>query len=112
MVYSLQLTTDELERIEAAKSLGINVETFLKGAIASLPAAKRRRKPAALQPIPPMPQPRITQPHPLPEYTEEQRQAAIAYFEDRAKKPITDPEEIRQADKEFAELMQNLKEWR
>lgn len=117
MVYPLDITSEEWSRIEEAKQLGINVDAFLRGAIASLPAPNQNGGHSIAETgngasAKPMPQLRPTQSLVLPEYTKAERQAAVDFFREQSENPLTDAEEIQMADADFAELMRNLQEWR
>lgn len=120
--YSISITDDEHARIRFAKRQGLDVDAAFKGVIALLP---RRRVPRTTKssvrvltrqakPILPMPGPRYsTAPTVLPLVDEEKRKEAWAYFDEKiARFAQATPEEIAEGERDFTELMENLRKWR
>lgn len=91
MTYNLDLTPEQMRRIQAAEQRGIDVSGLIQGVIANLP-----EEPAV-----------------YPEQTVpvDEKRSAISYFQTRLlQAQNASPEELERADKDVAELMRNLNE--
>ena len=122
MELTIAFTDEEKQRLLSfATARNVKVEEAVRQAVlAALPYTEREtgKGHAATDTekntvIPPMPKAVITQPLNIRHPTEEDRLAAIAYFDEQIKRAQTlTLEEIKAADEEFEQLMQNLQEWR
>jgi hypothetical protein len=95
MTYTLDLTPEQVRRIQAAEQIGIDVTGLLQGVISSLPEAPptRSEHSGATPPV------------------DEKQAATIAYFQARLKEAQSaSPEEMERGEREVAELMRNLNE--
>lgn len=89
MTLTIDLTPDETKRFEAA---GIDLTRLLKSIAASLPA----KSPTPTEsPVPTLDPKSI---------------AAMEYLQEKINRALTDPEEIRKAEAEAADLQQRLNE--
>jgi hypothetical protein len=88
LTLTLELTPEEMRRIEAARDKGFDIRGLIRGLIAGLP-----EPPAASSPVASL---------------NEKDQSALAWLETRLSQALTDPDEIAKADAELRELLENL----